>query len=53
MPIERRHDILEQVEEAYTKLIDFFEKNDSDPEDKEKPSFVLDEEPWYFKGFYI
>ena len=41
---EKRHDILEQVEEAYTKLIDFFENKGSDPEDKEKPSFVLDEE---------
>ena len=41
---EKQHDIVEQIEEAYTKLADFFANKYSDPEDKEKPSFVLDEE---------
>jgi flagellar biosynthesis protein FlhG len=41
---EERHGILEQVEEAYVKLIGFFENKGSDPKDKEKPSFVLNEE---------
>ncbi|NCO83340.1 MAG: hypothetical protein COZ31_04775 [Nitrospirae bacterium CG_4_10_14_3_um_filter_44_29] len=41
---EKRHDIVEQVEEAYTKLIDFFENKDTDPAGSEKPSFVVSEE---------
>ena len=41
---EKRHDIVEQVEEAYTKLIDFFENKVSDPAGSEKPSFVVGEE---------
>jgi flagellar biosynthesis protein FlhG len=41
---EKRHDIVEQVEEAYTKLIDFFENKGSDPAGSEKPSFVVGEE---------
>ena len=41
---EKRHDIVEQVEEAYTKLIDFFENKSSDPAGSEKPSFVVGEE---------
>ncbi|MBI1810736.1 MAG: helix-turn-helix domain-containing protein [Nitrospirae bacterium] len=41
---EKRHDILEQVEEAYTKLIDFFENKGSNPSGSKKPSFVVGEE---------
>ena len=41
---EKQHDIVEQIEEAYTKLADFFANKDSDPAGSEKPSFVLDEE---------
>lgn len=41
---EKRYDILGQVEEAYTKLIGFFENKGSDPAGSEKPSFVVGEE---------
>ncbi|RJQ39859.1 MAG: hypothetical protein C4550_04740 [Nitrospiraceae bacterium] len=41
---EKRHEILEQVEEAYAKLADFFTNKDADTAVSEKPSFVVDEE---------
>jgi len=41
---EKQHDILEQVEEAYTKLADFFTNKDTATAASEKPAFVVDEE---------
>jgi len=41
---EKRNDILEQIEEAYAKLADFFSNKEIDSKGGEKPAFSPDEE---------
>jgi len=41
---EKRQDILNQIEEAYAKLTDFFGNKAGDTASKDKPSFIVDED---------